>query len=118
VPRNAWEWMEQQICESDGVGQRKARNILQPQDGRMRYVFAILKRGERHDVMGRSRRATLIIDYNEQRTYTRRTKDGDEIGIDKGMSHNTSKWGWRCGGENFTTIRTPSRATVKVMNSV
>ena len=87
--------MEQQICEGDGVTKRKARSILQPNDGRMRYVLAIMKRGERQDAMGRSRRATLIMDYSEQRTYTRHTRTGDEVGMDKGKTHNTSKWGWR-----------------------
>ena len=61
----------------------------------MRYVVAILQRGEKHDVMGRSRRVTRVMDYNEQRTYTRQLREGDEPNEDKGRIHNTSKWGWR-----------------------
>ena len=95
VPGAAWKWMEQQICDGDGVTQRKARDILQPEDKNMRYALAISRRGERHDVMGRSRRATILMDYSEQRTYTKQSRDGDELGEDKGRVQSTSKWGWR-----------------------
>ena len=67
VPRETWEWMERQICEEDGVTRRKAQEILRPRDKNMRYVMAILQMGEKQDVMGRSRRVTMVVDYNEQR---------------------------------------------------
>ena len=57
--------------------------------------MAITRRGERHDVMGRSRRATILMDYSEQRTYTKQSRDGDEPSEDKGRVQSTSKWGWR-----------------------
>ena len=43
--------------------------------------------------MGRSRRVTMVIDYNEQRAYTRQLREGVEPNEDKGRVHNTSKWG-------------------------
>ena len=87
--------MERQICEEDGVTRRKAQEILRPRDNNMRYVMAILQMGEKHDVMGRSRRVTMVVDYNEQRVYTKQSREGDEIQGDNGRIHNISKWGWR-----------------------
>ena len=61
----------------------------------MRYVIAILRGEGRHDVMGRSRRVTQMLNYNENRVYTHSTAEMSEIGVDKGQTQNTSQWGWR-----------------------
>ena len=49
--------------------------------------------------MGRSRRVTRMINYNETRTYTPSSAGIEEIGEDRGQTQNTSQWGWsRDGG--------------------
>ena len=61
----------------------------------MRYTIAVLRGEGRHDVMGRSRRVTRMLNYNENRVYTQSTVEMSEIGVDKGQTQNTSQWGWR-----------------------
>ena len=95
VPRITWMWMEEQIREGDGVTRRKAQDILRPRETEMRYVVALLRGEGKHDVMGRSRRVTRMLNYNENRTYTQGRTEMSEIGIDKGQTQNTSQWGWR-----------------------
>ena len=95
VPREVWMWMEAQICEGDGITRRQAQRILRPEEGRMRYVVAILREGERQDAMGRSRRVTRVLNYSEARQYSRGTTEVQELGEDRGCVHNTSQWGWR-----------------------
>ena len=95
VPRAVWMWMEEQIREGDGVTRRKAQDILRPRERGMRYVLAILREGDRQDGMGRSRRVTRMLNYNENRTYTHSTTEVSEVGVDRGQTQNTSQWGWR-----------------------
>ena len=61
----------------------------------MRYVIAILRGESSEDVMGRSRRVTRMLNYNEIRTYTHSRVEMSEIGTDKGQTQNTSQWCWR-----------------------
>ena len=84
-----------QIREGDRVTRRKAQDILRPRETEMRYVVALLRGEGKHDVMGRSRRVTRMLNYNENRTYTQGRTEMSEIGIDKGQTQNTSQWGWR-----------------------
>ena len=70
VPQAVWMWMEDQIREGDGVTRRKVQDILRPRESEMRYVIAILQGENREDVMGRSRRVTRMLNYNENRAYT------------------------------------------------
>ena len=95
VPKTAWTWMEAQMREGDNITRKQAQAILRPDDERMRYDIAILRDGERQDVMGRSRRVTRVINYSETRVYTPSNADIEEIGNDKGQIQNTSQWGWR-----------------------
>ena len=87
--------MEDQIREGDGTTRRKAQGILRPRETEMRYAIAILRGEGRHDVMGRSRRVTRMLNYNENRAYTHSMAEMGDIGIDKGQTQNTSQWGWR-----------------------
>ena len=87
--------MEAQICEGDGISRKSAQEILRPEEDVMRYMIAILQNWDRHDVMGRSRRVTRVINYSETRTYTRNTTEISGIGRDAGSTQNTSQWGWR-----------------------
>ena len=87
--------MEDQIREGDGVTRRKVQDILRPRESEMRYVIAILQGDNREDVMGRSRRVTRMLNYNENRVYTHSRVEMSEIGADKGQIQNTSQWGWR-----------------------
>ena len=95
VPKAVWMWMEEQMREGDNINRTQAQAILRPDDERMRYDVAILRDGERQDVMGRSRRVTRVINYNETRARTPSSVEMEEIGNDRGQVHNTSQWGWR-----------------------
>ena len=64
-------------------------------DVQLRYVIAVLRGESREDVMGRSRRVTRMLNYNENRTYMHSRVEMSEIGTDKGQTQNTSQWGWR-----------------------
>ena len=75
--------------------QKQVQMILRPDDENMRYEVAILKDDEKHDAMGRSRRVTRMINYNETRVYTAGSADVEEISYDRGQVQNTSQWGWR-----------------------
>ena len=87
--------MEDQIQDGDNITRRQAQMILRPDDKNMRYDIAILKDGEKQDTMGRSRRVTRMINYNETRVYTTSGADMEDIGEDRGQTQNTSQWGWR-----------------------
>ena len=87
--------MEEQIGDEDHLTRKQVQMILRPDDENMRYEVAILKDDEKHDAMGRSRRVTRIINYNEKRTYTTSCTDVEDIGYDRGQVQNTSQWGWR-----------------------
>ena len=62
---------------------------------KMRYMVAILQNSDKHDAMGRSRRVTRMLNYSETRAYTHNTTEVSEMGRDKGLTQNTSQWGWR-----------------------
>ena len=95
VPKTVWMWMEEQMREGDNINRTQAQTILRPDDERMRYDVAVLRDGERQDVMGRSRRVTRVINYSETRGRTPSNVEMEEIGNDRGQVHNTSQWGWR-----------------------
>ena len=61
----------------------------------MRYMVAILQNSDKRDVMGRKRRVTRMLNYSETRAYTHNTTTVSEMGSDKGLTQNTSQWGWR-----------------------
>ena len=58
-------------------------------------MVAILQNSDKHDVMGRSRRVTRMLNYSETRAYTHNTTEVSEMGRDNGLTQNTSQWGWR-----------------------
>ena len=87
--------MEAQICEGDGVTRKSAQAILRPDEEGMRYMVAILQNSDKHDVMGRSRRVTRMLNYSETRAYTHNTTEVSGMGRDMGLTQNTSQWGWR-----------------------
>ena len=63
--------------------------MLRPDDENMRYEVAILKDGEKQDAMGRSRRVTRMINYNETRAYTANSAEVEEVGNDRGQTRKT-----------------------------
>ena len=83
VPKTVWMWMEEQIRDEDHLTRKQVQMILRPDDENMRYEVAILKDDEKHDAMGRSRRVTRIINYNETRAYTTSSTDVEEISYDR-----------------------------------